>query len=169
MEDINLGNEDGDLLRDKYSIIMYHSTMNTTPKAWDVAYMNVKQIDIKDVSESPALNNTQETVNELTERYTLGTRTLFEKHASITVVSKGKKTCTMVHTVTTWCKTSTNTKRMTFLYIDNNVKVCLYNSHKQWETIIIPKIEARSNDQKYVFNITIKLLVNQRAVIIIIV
>ena len=81
VEDINLCNNDGDLIRDYYSIV------STLQKREIVAYRNVKQINIdmfcKDISVSPALNNTQGTVNELVDRYTLGLRALFDKHAPI--------------------------------------------------------------------------------------
>ena len=78
MEDINLCNNDGDLIRDRYSIECPIQQSTPLQKREIVSYMNVKQTDIKqlceDVSESPTLNNIQGTANELVDRYSLGLR-----------------------------------------------------------------------------------------------
>ena len=70
VKDINLCNDDGDLIRDHYSIECTIQQSTQLQNREIVSYRNVKQIDIdqfcKDVSESPIMNNIQGTVNELT-------------------------------------------------------------------------------------------------------
>ena len=87
MEDINLCNDDGDQIRDHYSIECTIQQSTQLQNREIVSYRNVKQIDIdqfcKDVSESPTMNNIQGTVNELVDRYDLGMRTLLDKHVPI--------------------------------------------------------------------------------------
>ena len=87
MEDINLCNDDGDLIRDHYSIKCTIQQSTQLHNREIVPYRNVKQLDIdqfcKDVSESPTLNNIRGTVNKLVDRYNLGMRALLDKHAPI--------------------------------------------------------------------------------------
>ena len=87
MEDINLCNDDGDLIRDHYSIECTIQQSTQQQNGEIISYRNVKQIDIdqfcRDVSESPTLNNIQGTVNELVDRYSLVLRVLLDKHAPI--------------------------------------------------------------------------------------
>ena len=87
VKDINLCNDDGDLIRDHYSIECTFQQSTQLQNREIVSYRNVKQIDIdqfcKDVSESPTLNNIRGTVNELVDRYNLGMRALLDKHAPI--------------------------------------------------------------------------------------
>ena len=87
VEDINRCNDDGDLIRDHYSIERTIQQLTPLHNREIVSYRNVKQIDIdqfcKDVSESPTQNNIQGTVNELIDRYSLGLRAQLDKHASI--------------------------------------------------------------------------------------
>ena len=107
VEDINLCNDEGELLRDHYSIECTMQQSNTTTREI-LSYRNVKQREIdrfcKDVSDSPTLNNIQETVNELVDRYNLGLSALLDKHAHHPSCCNGMKACTMEHRVTTWCK-----------------------------------------------------------------
>ena len=90
MEDINLCNNYGDLIRDYYYIECTIQQSTQLQNCEIVSYRNVKQIDIdqfcKDVSESPTLNNIQGTVNELVDRYNLGMRVLLDKHAQLYIV-----------------------------------------------------------------------------------
>ena len=88
MEAINLCNDDGDLIRDHYSIECTIQQSTQLQNREIAAYRNVEQIDIdqfhKDVIESPTLYYIlQGTVNELVDRYSLGLRTLLNKHAPI--------------------------------------------------------------------------------------
>ena len=87
MEDINLCNDDGDLIRVHYSIECTIQQSTQLQNREIVSYRNVKQINIypfcKDVSESTTLNNIQGTVNELVDRYNLGLRAPLDKHAPI--------------------------------------------------------------------------------------
>ena len=79
VEDIDLCNADGDLIRDHYYIECTIQQSTPLQNRKIVAYRNVKQIDI----ESPTRNNIQGTVNELDDRYSLGLRAMLDKHAPI--------------------------------------------------------------------------------------
>ena len=87
VEYINLCNDDGDLIRDHYSIECTIQQSTQLQNCEIVSYRNVKQIDndqfCKDVSESPTLNIIQGTVNELVDRYNLGLGALLDKHTPI--------------------------------------------------------------------------------------
>ena len=87
MEDINLCNDDGDLIRYHYSIECTIQQSTQLQNREIASYRNVKQIDIdqfcKDVSESPTLNNIPGTVNDLVDIYNLGLRAMLDKHAPI--------------------------------------------------------------------------------------
>ena len=68
-ENIILCNDDGDLIRDHYSIVSTIQQSTPLQKREIVSYRNVKQINnnqfCKDVSESPTLNNTHGTITNL--------------------------------------------------------------------------------------------------------
>ena len=76
MEDINLCNDNGDLIRDNYYIVCTIQKSTPQQKSEIIRYRNVKQIGIdqfcKDINESPTLNYIQGTV----DRYSIGKRAL---------------------------------------------------------------------------------------------
>ena len=87
VENINLCNDDGDLIRDHYSIECTIQQSTPLQNREIVSYRNVKQIDndqfCKNVSELPTLYNIQGTVNELVDVYILRLRALLDKHIPI--------------------------------------------------------------------------------------
>ena len=177
MEDINLCNDDGDLIRDHYSIECTIQQSTQLQNREIVSYRNVKQIYIdqfcKDVSESPTLNNIQGTVNELVDRYNLGLRAVLDKHAPI------------IHRVVPvrrhapWYTESLRDakrrrRRLERLWRHSKEEADLLAYRQQCRSVSMKlteakiyyystKIEASNNDQKSLFDITKKLLVNQKA------
>ena len=126
----------------------------------------MKQIDIdqfcKDVSESPTLNNIQETVNRLVDRYSIGPRALLDKHAPI------------IHRVVTvrryapWYTESLRDAKRRQIRLERLWRHCKEEAdfiayRQQCRSVFLTeakryyystKIEASNNDQKSLFDIT---------------
>ena len=136
----------------------------------------MKQIDIdqfcKDVSESPTLNNIQGTVNELVDRYNLGLRALLDKHAPIIhrVVPVRRHAPWYIESLRDAKRRRRRLERLwrhskeeadlAYRQQCRSVSMQLTEAKRNY---YYTKIEASNNDQKSLFDITKKLLVNQQA------
>ena len=175
LTDINLCNDDGDLIRDHYSIECTIEQSTQLQNREIASYRNVKQIDIdqfcKDVSESPTLNNIQGSVNELVDRYNIGLRALLDKHVPIIYI------VVTVRRHAQWYTESlrdAKRRRLERLWRHSKEEADLLVYRQQCRSVSMQlteakrdyyytKIEASNNDQKSLFDITKKLLVNQQA------
>ena len=177
VEDINLCNDDGDLIWDHYSIECTIQQSTSLQNCDIVSYRNVKQIDIdqfcKDVSESPTLNNIQVTINELIDRYNLGLRALLDKHTPImhrvVTVRRHAPWYTELLRDAKRCR-----RRLERLWRHSKEEADLLAYRQQCRSASMQlteaqiyyystKIEVSNNDQKSLFDITKKFLVNQQA------
>ena len=85
--DIGLCNDQGVVLRDDYAISCKIQLEITSPKYQRVSFRNFRNIDVnifhQSIKNSPSLNNTYGTLDELTDRYITDLTSLLDVHAPL--------------------------------------------------------------------------------------